>query len=102
MRRRFLSCVRRPLSLLFAAWLFALLLEAAPHLVHHLFDEDQGSGCEFLAAADVPAIVGAPPEAVLQLPSRDLSTDVAVPRRPTVCITAAVARAPPRSGLALA
>ena len=95
MRRRLLSRVRRPLSLLFAVWLCALAFETAPHLVHHLFDEDRGSTCEFLAAADAPAIVGTPAEALVGLPARDLPIDRDVPHCPAVSIMAAEARAPP-------
>jgi hypothetical protein len=100
MRRRFTSHARRPLSLLFAVWLCALVLETAPHLVHHLFDEDQGSTCEFLAAAEAPAVVGTPAEALVGLPVRDLPIDREVPHCPAVSIMAAEARAPPLSCLA--
>jgi hypothetical protein len=100
MRRRLTSCARRPLSLLFAVWLCALVLETAPHLVHHLFDEDQGSACEFLAAAEAPAVVGAPAEVLVRLPERDLPIDRDVPHCPAVSIMAAEARAPPLSCLA--
>jgi hypothetical protein len=100
MRRRFVSRTRRPLSLLFAVWLCALLLETAPHLVHHLFDEDQGAGCEFLAAAgDAPAIVG-PADVLAGLPAQDLPTGRDIRHPPTVYVTAAVARAPPLACLA--
>ena len=100
MRRRFSSRARRPLSLLFAIWLCALVLETAPHLVHHLFDEDQGSTCEFLAAAEAPAVVGTPTEALVGLPARDLPIDRDVPRCPAASIMAAEARAPPLACLA--
>lgn len=95
MRRRSVSRARRVLSLLFAGWLGALALETAPHLVHHLFDEDQGAACEFLGAADEPAVVEAPAVALVPWPARDLPVDRAVPSRPTVARPAAVARAPP-------
>jgi hypothetical protein len=100
MRPPFISRARRPLSLLFAVWLCALLLETAPHLVHHVFDEDQGSTCEFLAAAHAPAVIGTPVQALVPLPAPDLPTDYHVPLRPTVWLMAAVARAPPRARLA--
>jgi hypothetical protein len=100
MRCRFTSRARRPLSLLFAVWLCALILETAPHLVHHLFDENQRSTCEFLAAADAPAVVGTPAEALVGLPVRDLPIDRDVPHCPPVSIMAAEARAPPLSCLA--
>jgi hypothetical protein len=100
MRRRFLSRARRPLSLLFASWLCALVLETAPHLVHHLFDEDQGSTCEFLAAAEAPAVVGMPAETLVGLPAQDLPIDRDVPHCPAVAIMAAEARAPPLACLA--
>ena len=47
----FLAVARRhsALALLFAGWLLGWALESAPHLVHHLFDEDDGAGCGFLA-----------------------------------------------------
>jgi hypothetical protein len=96
MSRRCTSRARRLLSLLFAGWLCAVLLETAPHLVHHLFDEDQGSACEFLAAADSPAVVGTPAEAfVIGLPAQDLPTDGDVPHRPLVSSMVVGARAPP-------
>jgi hypothetical protein len=100
MRRRSVSRARRSLSLLFAGWLGALALETAPHLVHHLLDEDQGATCEFLAAADEPAVVAAPAVSLVAWPARDLPVDRAVPSRPAVARTAAVARAPPTARLA--
>jgi hypothetical protein len=49
------------LALLFAGWLLGLALESAPHLVHHLFDEDDGAGCGFLATTHhTPAATHAP------------------------------------------
>jgi hypothetical protein len=103
MRRRSVSRARRSLSLLFAGWLGALALETAPHLVHHLLlDEDQGAACEFLGAADEPAVVEAPAVALVPWPARDLPVDRAVPSRPTVARPAAVARAPPAARLASA
>src|SRR5262245_53154755 len=98
MRRRWVTRARRPLSLLFAGWLCALLLETAPHLVHHLFDEDQGSDCEFLAAADAPVVIGAPAEIVVERAPSDLPADGTVPQRPSGVRMAAVARAPPFGG----
>jgi hypothetical protein len=95
MRRRFTSRARRPLSLLFAVWLGALVLEMAPHLVHHLFDEDQGATCDFLAAADAPAVVGVPAEPLGGRPARDLPTDRDAPHHPSLSLMAAGARAPP-------
>ena len=36
-----------------AVWIALVAVEAAPHLVHHLFDDDdQAPPCEFLALAD--------------------------------------------------
>jgi hypothetical protein len=50
---------------LLAAWLLVLALEAAPHLVHHLLDEDPPT-CGFLAlVTDTPGV----PSPVLDLPS---------------------------------
>jgi hypothetical protein len=95
MRRRSVSRARRSLSLLLAGWLGVLALETAPHLVHHLLDEDQGAACEFLAAADEPAVVAVPDVALIAGPARDLPADRAVPSRPAVARPAAVARAPP-------
>jgi hypothetical protein len=41
---------------LLAAWLLVLALEAAPHLVHHLLDEDQPT-CGFMAlVTDAPGL----------------------------------------------
>ena len=49
------------LALLFAGWLLGLALQSAPHLVHHLFDEDDGAGCGFLATTHhTPAATHAP------------------------------------------
>src|SRR5262245_40718673 len=95
MRRRLTLRARRPLSLLLAGWLCALLLETAPHLVHHLFDEDQGSACEFLAAADSPAVVDVPAVALVGLSAPVRPIDRDVPHRPIVSIRTAGARAPP-------
>jgi hypothetical protein len=99
MRRRFPSSDGL-LSVLFAGWLFGLVLETAPHRVHHLFDQDQGSACEFFAVADAPAVAAAPVEMLTRVPVRDLPIDCDVPHCPAVSITAAEARAPPLSCLA--
>jgi hypothetical protein len=91
----------RPLGLLLGIWLCALVLETAPHLVHHLFDEDLVSACEFLAAADHdPVIVGAPAVVLGALPARDETTDRSQPSHPTRAAPAAVSRAPPSACLA--
>jgi hypothetical protein len=77
------SRVRRPSGLLLGAWLFALVLETAPHLVHHLFDEEPASACEFLATADhEPGIVGAPPVVLAGLPARDRALERSRPHVP--------------------
>jgi hypothetical protein len=92
--------IRRPVGLLLGAWLFALVLETAPHLVHHLFDEDPASACEFLAAADHDlGIVGAS-LAFTSLPARDGVPDHFRPHASTVAVPAAVSRAPPLAFLA--
>ena len=44
---------RRAAAVVLAVWIALVAMEAAPHLVHHLFDDDdQASQCEFLALAD--------------------------------------------------
>lgn len=56
---------RRVGPALLAAWLLVLALEAAPHLVHHLLDENPPT-CGFLAlVTDTPGV----PSPVLDLPS---------------------------------
>ncbi|HEV8676548.1 MAG TPA: hypothetical protein VGX21_21130 [Methylomirabilota bacterium] len=53
-------CRRRALALLLGGWLVFLAAEAAPHLVHHLFDSEDEAACEFLATADhAPAALAA-------------------------------------------
>ena len=96
MFRRLIARGFRPLALLFGIWLFALVLETAPHLVHHLFDEDEAPACEFLAVADhEPGIVGAPPVVLAGLPARDRAVDRSGPHTPAAAVPAAVSRAPP-------
>jgi hypothetical protein len=96
MPRRLIARGRRPLGLLLGTWLFALVVETAPHLAHHLFDEDPASACEFLAAADHdPVIVGAPAVVLGALPARDEAIDRSQPSHPTPAAPAAVSRAPP-------
>ena len=42
----------RAAAMVLAVWMAVVAVEAAPHLVHHLFDDDQAPPCEFLALAD--------------------------------------------------
>jgi hypothetical protein len=101
MPRWLIAWGRRPLGLLLGTWLFALVLETAPHLVHHLFDEDPASACEFLAAADhAPVIVSAPAVVLGALPAHDELVDRSQPDSPTPAAPAPVSRAPPLACLA--
>lgn len=73
--------VRRPLALVLGIWLLLLLAEAAPHLVHHLFDPDGDANCGFLAAADhAPADIAAPLAIPVLLASREGPVAPAPPR----------------------
>jgi hypothetical protein len=40
------------LALLLAGWLLVFLAEASPHLVHHLFDDEEHAECGYQATVD--------------------------------------------------
>ena len=80
-----------------------LAAEAAPHLVHHLFDTPDDAACDFLVAAEhAPAAIAAfdtaaptlVPARAVALPAPALTRAGQAPRQ--------VSRGPPPSPLALA
>jgi hypothetical protein len=83
-----------------AAWLLGLTAEAAPHLVHHLFDAEGTDGCQYLAVADQDS-------ATLLTPSVDGPTADAAPvavsmdgHAPAPARGLVAARGPPVASLA--
>jgi len=91
------------LALLFAGWLLGWALESAPHLVHHLFDEDDGAGCSFLATAHhTPAATHAPILAPRSLATAEKPPPWLALFRSALDPRPAFARAPPAACLAAA
>jgi hypothetical protein len=94
---------RRGFALLLGGWLLLLAAEAAPHLVHHLFDTPDDAACEFLAAAEhAPAAIAALDTAApALLPARAVTLLAPALARPGET-PGQVSRGPPPSPPALA
>src|SRR5262249_2802135 len=98
---RLITQGRRPLGIVLGALLFALVLETTPHLVHHLFEQDEASGCEFLTAADHdPAIVDGTSGGLGVPQAREMLADTAPATPCSLAIQAAASRGPPRTSSA--
>lgn len=101
-RLRAIDWVRLALTPLLGGWLLVFLAEASPHLVHHLFDDDdEHAECGYLAAIDHgPADSPVPVVAVPVLPVCGRAEPLSVPLAGSPPPPARATRGPPASPLA--
>jgi hypothetical protein len=96
---------QRAAAAVLAVWIALVAVEAAPHLVHHLFDDDQAPPCEFLALADhAPGLLAASPDLPVLADATERPTLRAQSALPGVFSSPFGPRAPPepRPSLVLA
>ncbi len=95
-RWRIRPALGRAATLLLSVWVLAVVLATSPHLVHHVFDPDDGADCPFLTAAHhAPGIAAAPIVLLALLPALDAAAVLPVAAWPRLRPARPFSRSPP-------